>query len=130
MEAEGFGGGGVVAVVLRGRAGSRRQPDLLDTLTHNMRPSCRNKFLIRDRDSKFTEAFDEVIAGNSARLTPAVSGHERVLARHRAAHVAGASPCGHRSGGVTTMPMPATATMYPRSVSHRCARAAVSRATP
>ena len=30
--------------------------------------SCRNRFLIRDRDSKFTAAFDEVFTGNGARI--------------------------------------------------------------
>ena len=33
--------------------------------------SCRNKFLIRDRDSKFTAAFDEVLAGNGVRIIKA-----------------------------------------------------------
>jgi putative transposase len=28
----------------------------------------RFKFLIRDRDSKFTQAFDEVLAGNGTRI--------------------------------------------------------------
>jgi len=30
--------------------------------------SCRNKFLIRDRDSKFTTAFDYVFSGNGIRI--------------------------------------------------------------
>jgi hypothetical protein len=30
--------------------------------------SCRNKFLIRDRDSKFTAVFDDVFAGNGMRI--------------------------------------------------------------
>ena len=30
--------------------------------------SCRNKFLIRDRDSKFTRAFDDVFTGNGTRV--------------------------------------------------------------
>ena len=33
--------------------------------------SCRNKFLIRDRDSKFTAAFDSVLAGNGVRIIKA-----------------------------------------------------------
>src|SRR3984893_9707062 len=31
--------------------------------------SCRNRFLIRDRDSKFTAAFDQVLVGNGTRIT-------------------------------------------------------------
>jgi len=38
-------------------------------LAHSQRAtSCRNKFLIRDRDSKFTAAFDGVFAGNGTRV--------------------------------------------------------------
>ena len=33
------------------------------------------KFLIRDRDSKFTCAFDEVFAGNGMRIIKTRSGH-------------------------------------------------------
>jgi len=36
---------------------------------HSLRAtSCRNRFLIRDRDSKFTPPFDQVLAGNGMRI--------------------------------------------------------------